>query len=156
MNCARCCGNTKLNLMNAMCGIKAQPRWGWMLSPARPRVARASQPWAGGHNPFGIERSNFKRSRKRHWNSGRRCDRLSLCGQNHARWQGKHVRELERLWSDSFEAVAPIAVGKSQRDFALQPKVARHELPWVNRATNPKPQRGCANRPDLCRNLYPP
>ena len=33
-----------------------QPRWGWETSTTRtPRVARASQPWAGGHNAFGVE-----------------------------------------------------------------------------------------------------
>ena len=32
----------------------SQPRWGWPIPPAFPRVARGSQPWAGGHNPFGI------------------------------------------------------------------------------------------------------
>ena len=31
-----------------------QPRWGWPLAGAFPRVARGSQSWAGGHNPFGI------------------------------------------------------------------------------------------------------
>ena len=33
MNCASCCGNMKLNLMNVMCGIEAQSRWRWILSP---------------------------------------------------------------------------------------------------------------------------
>ncbi len=32
-----------------------QPRWGYELSIALPRVARSSQPWAELHNPFGIE-----------------------------------------------------------------------------------------------------
>ena len=31
-----------------------QPRWGWGSRRSLPRVARGSQPWAGGHNPFGI------------------------------------------------------------------------------------------------------
>jgi len=35
---------------------KTQPRWGWPTPPAFPRVARASQPWALGRNPFGIQR----------------------------------------------------------------------------------------------------
>jgi hypothetical protein len=29
---------------------------GLVLVPGLPKVARASQPWAGGHNPFGIGR----------------------------------------------------------------------------------------------------
>ena len=33
-----------------------QPRWGWKHSVGIPRVARSSQPWAGGCNPFGIDR----------------------------------------------------------------------------------------------------
>ena len=33
---------------------EAQPRWGWGIQFCPPRVARSSQPWAGGHNPFGI------------------------------------------------------------------------------------------------------
>jgi hypothetical protein len=55
-----------------MCGIElfvtptrlvtremSQPRWGWFNLHPLPRVApplraRAGQPWAGGHNPFGI------------------------------------------------------------------------------------------------------
>ena len=32
-----------------------QPRWGWVLGRGVPKVARPSQPWADGHNPFGIE-----------------------------------------------------------------------------------------------------
>jgi len=32
---------------------------------------------------------------------------------------------------------------ESQRDSGLQPRVARHELPWENRPQNPQPQRGC-------------
>ena len=31
-------------------------RWGWPTPPAFPRVARGSQPWALGRNPFGIQR----------------------------------------------------------------------------------------------------
>ena len=45
-----------------------QPRWGWPLAGAFPRVARGSQPWAGGHNPFGIEIVPFRLS----WFSVRR------------------------------------------------------------------------------------
>ena len=33
-----------------------QPRWGCCVSRLLPRVARASQPWAVGRNPFGIGR----------------------------------------------------------------------------------------------------
>ena len=33
---------------------------------------------------------------------------------------------------------------ESQRDSGLQPRVARHALPWVNRSNPPQPQRGCA------------
>src|SRR5919108_4508908 len=95
MNCARCCGNMKLNLMNAMCGIRAQPRWGWMLSPPSPRVARASQPWAGGLNPFGIEESNCERSRKRLWKSVCRRQGLSLCGEEYEPLQGEHVSQRD-------------------------------------------------------------
>ena len=35
---------------------------------------------------------------------------------------------------------------ESQRDSVLQPRVARHELPWVNQSNPPQPQRGCACR----------
>ena len=35
-------------------GDVAQPRWGCKTSRSPPRVARSSQPWAGGHNPVGI------------------------------------------------------------------------------------------------------
>src|ERR1039458_9975684 len=45
-----------------------QPRWGWPLAGAFPRVARGSQPWAGGHNPFGIGIVPFRLS----WFSVRR------------------------------------------------------------------------------------
>jgi hypothetical protein len=37
-----------------------QPRWGWPTPPAFPRVARGSQPWALGRNPFGIQLWNFR------------------------------------------------------------------------------------------------
>ena len=36
-------------------GQRAQPRWGWRSLRGIPKVARASQPWAGGRNPVGIE-----------------------------------------------------------------------------------------------------
>src|SRR5712671_1865096 len=43
---------------------RPQPRWGWKKSGRRsPKVARASQPWALGRNPFGIHlpaRSNLR------------------------------------------------------------------------------------------------
>ena len=41
-----------------LCPISAigpQLRWGWPTPPAFPRVARGSQPWASGRNPFGIQ-----------------------------------------------------------------------------------------------------
>ena len=34
---------------------------------------------------------------------------------------------------------------QSQRDCGLQPKVARHELPWVNASNGFQPQRGCGD-----------
>src|ERR1035441_585315 len=34
-----------------------QPRWGWPLAGAFLRVARGSQPWAGGHIPLGLRLS---------------------------------------------------------------------------------------------------
>ena len=39
-----------------MCGISwPQPCWGWAhFPPGFPRVARCSQPWAGGLNPSGL------------------------------------------------------------------------------------------------------
>jgi hypothetical protein len=38
-------------------GQMLQPLQGWrILASITPRVARASQPWAGGYNPFGIEK----------------------------------------------------------------------------------------------------
>ena len=33
----------------------------------------------------------------------------------------------------------------SRRDFVVQPRVARNELPWVERANGIKPQRGFIN-----------
>jgi len=36
-----------------------QPRWGCLPLPRCPRVARSSQPWASGWNPFGIQFWNF-------------------------------------------------------------------------------------------------
>ena len=42
--------------------IGPQPRWGWPTPPAFPRVARGSQPWALGRNPFGIQRWNFRKA----------------------------------------------------------------------------------------------
>ncbi len=38
-----------------------QPRWGCFHFHRRPRVARALQPWAGGHNPFGFARTTTRR-----------------------------------------------------------------------------------------------
>src|SRR6266516_7302512 len=72
-------------VLTVLSGIKAQPRWGWMLSPPSPRVARASQPWAGGLNPFGIEESNCELSRKQQWNSVCRRHGLSLYGEDYER-----------------------------------------------------------------------
>ena len=37
-----------------------QPRWGCVLSTLFPRVARPSQPWAGGRNPVGILHGNCR------------------------------------------------------------------------------------------------
>jgi hypothetical protein len=34
------------------------------------------------------------------------------------------------------------AYPQSQRDCVIQPRVARHELPWVNFQTNPSTQKG--------------
>ncbi len=39
----------------------------------------------------------------------------------------------------------PSAHSQSQRDCVLQPRVARHALPWVTDANSNQPQRGCAN-----------
>src|ERR1039458_7236355 len=36
---------------------------------------------------------------------------------------------------------------ESQRDSGSKPRVASRELPWVNCAARPKPQRGCVCRP---------
>lgn len=37
--------------------VMPQPRWGWSDPKNFPKVgAKARQPWAGGHNPFGIGR----------------------------------------------------------------------------------------------------
>jgi hypothetical protein len=38
-------------------GRKSQPQRGCVLGRSIPKVARSSQPWAEGHNPFGIEPS---------------------------------------------------------------------------------------------------
>ena len=38
---------------------------------------------------------------------------------------------------------------ESQRDSVLQPRVARHELPWVNRVKFPQPQWGCVQPPRM-------
>ena len=40
--------------------IAPQPRW--LTPPAFPRVARGSQPWASGRNPFGIHHWNFRKA----------------------------------------------------------------------------------------------
>ena len=40
-----------------------QPRWGWGVRVRLPRVARSSQPWAEGLNPFGIERPRAVKQR---------------------------------------------------------------------------------------------
>jgi hypothetical protein len=47
--------------------VLPQPRWGCLRLPRCPRVARSSQPWASGRNPFGIRLWNFRR----HWPEGR-------------------------------------------------------------------------------------
>ena len=39
-----------------------QPRWGWRIVDGFPRVARSSQPWAGGRNPVGILRWNYRKA----------------------------------------------------------------------------------------------
>ena len=39
--------------------VMPQPRWGCGLAERFPRVARSSQPWAGGRNPVGILRGAF-------------------------------------------------------------------------------------------------
>ena len=41
-----------------------QPRWGCLPLPRCPRVARSSQPWASGRNPFGIRFWNFRSALK--------------------------------------------------------------------------------------------
>ena len=38
---------------------ETQPRWGWMIWCLFPRVAALRQPWAEGHNPFGIEKKTW-------------------------------------------------------------------------------------------------
>ena len=94
---------------------------GWILSPPLLRVARASQPWLEDSIPLGLKYRTANVHEK---------SKLDV-----------EIHELVK----QAEAVARIAVRKSQRDFALQPKVARNELPWVNGPTNPQPQRGCVN-----------
>jgi len=42
--------------------IGPQPRWGWPTPAAFPRVARGSQPWASGRNPFGIQLWNIRKA----------------------------------------------------------------------------------------------
>jgi hypothetical protein len=49
---------------------------------------------------------------------------------------------------------AVITPVESQRDSATKPRVASRELPWVNCATRPQPQRGCARRA-LCQAATP-
>src|SRR5687768_6175888 len=48
------CGvlGSKRNWQNA---TRPQPRWGCRLNLGPPRVAPATQPWALGRNPFGME-----------------------------------------------------------------------------------------------------
>ena len=51
--------SVRLSTPTGLCPITTtgpQPRWGWPTPPAFPRVARGSQPWALGRNPFGIQR----------------------------------------------------------------------------------------------------
>src|SRR6266436_8683804 len=40
--------------VNTDLGSRAEPLWGSGSFVLQPRVARSSQPWAGGRNPFGI------------------------------------------------------------------------------------------------------
>ena len=50
-------GIASVRFSTGLCPLSAtgpQPRWGWPTPPALPRVARGSQPWAWGRNPFGI------------------------------------------------------------------------------------------------------
>ena len=42
-----------------------------------------------------------------------------------------------------------LSLTQSQRDCVLQPRVARHELPWVNVHQTRQPQRGCARPEEL-------
>ena len=49
--------SVRFSTPTGLCPLSAtgpQPRWGWPTPPALPRVARGSQPWAWGRNPFGI------------------------------------------------------------------------------------------------------
>ena len=89
---------------------------------ANPRVARSSQPWAGGRNLFGIgnacqEQGRAKRRRRFGWCEG-------------------GLKEKRR---HRFAFPAPdthlflrIPQWESQRDSATKPRVARNELPWVS------------------------
>jgi hypothetical protein len=47
------------------------------------------------------------------------------------------------------------SAGQSQRDCIAQPRVARNELPWVNKQTVHQPQRGCSVRHSFPRDATP-
>ena len=58
-------GSVRFSTPTGLCPRSAtgpQPRWGWPTPPAFPRVARGSQPWALGRNPFGIQLGSFRKA----------------------------------------------------------------------------------------------
>src|SRR5579871_3600808 len=68
---------------------KPQHRWCWSFSKTPPKVARPSQPWALGHNPFGIKTfSSLAHSRHRQFLPGvfgrcHRSNRTIRCETHH-------------------------------------------------------------------------
>ena len=62
--------SVRFSTPTGLCPISAigpQPRWGWPTPPAFPRVARGSQPWASGRNPFGIQLWNIRKALALAW-----------------------------------------------------------------------------------------
>src|SRR5882757_638721 len=72
-------------------------------------------------------------------------DRASKNSKAEARKQafGKAEKIDARPSGLFFADISARGCGQSQRDCVLQPRVARHELPWVSSSRLRQPQRGC-------------
>jgi len=105
-----------------------QPFQGWRSRRPYPRVARASQPWAECYHPFRMVGAiDSRRSR---------CSRLSR--RHQISQPGPRKRSL---WIASRERSPSAHLLHPERMKITQPRVARHELPWVPIAKNANPVR---------------